>query len=137
MKLPICSSTRAGCSICGKWPASGGISNLDYIQAAAIPCAGVTAWNSLFVEGGLKAGDSVLLLGTGGVSIWALQLAKAAGLHTIITSSSDDKLERARALGASATIRGKVLACESGSGCPACLWDSRHLISLISPDSVS
>lgn len=78
--------------------------HLDYIQAATIPCAGVTAWNSLFVEGGLKAGDSVLLLGTGGVSIWALQLAKAAGLRTIVTSSSDDKLERARALGASATI---------------------------------
>ena len=78
--------------------------HLSYVEAAAIPCAGVTAWNALFVEGGLRAGDSVLLLGTGGVSIWALQLAKAAGLRTIITSSSDAKLERARALGASATI---------------------------------
>jgi NADPH:quinone reductase-like Zn-dependent oxidoreductase len=78
--------------------------HLSYVEAATIPCAGVTAWNALFVEGGLRAGDSVLLLGTGGVSIWALQLAKAAGLRSIITSSSDEKLERARALGASATI---------------------------------
>ncbi len=81
--------------------------HLSYVEAATIPCAGVTAWNSLFVEGGLGAGDSVLLLGTGGVSIWALQLAKAAGLRTIITSSSDNKLERARGLGASATINYK------------------------------
>lgn len=78
--------------------------HLDYAEAATLPCAAVTAWNALFVEGGLRAGDSVLLLGTGGVSISALQLAKAAGLQTIITSSSDAKLERARALGAAATI---------------------------------
>ncbi len=78
--------------------------HLSYVEAATLPCAGVTAWNSLFVEGGLRAGDSVLLLGTGGVSIWALQLAKAAGLRTLITSSSDEKLDRARGLGASATI---------------------------------
>ncbi|WP_266157279.1 zinc-dependent alcohol dehydrogenase family protein [Dyella silvatica] len=78
--------------------------HLSFAEAATLPCAGVTAWNSLFVEGALKPGDSVLMLGTGGVSIWALQLAKAAGLRTIITSSSAAKLERARALGASATI---------------------------------
>lgn len=82
--------------------------HLSYIEAATIPCAGITAWNTLFVEGKLKAGDSVLLLGTGGVSVWALQLAKAAGLDTIITSSSDDKLERARSLGAAATINYKT-----------------------------
>lgn len=81
--------------------------HLSFAEAATIPCAGVTAWNALFVEGGLKPGDCVLLLGTGGVSIWALQLAKAAGLRTIITSSSDEKLERARALGATATINYK------------------------------
>ena len=81
--------------------------HLSYAEAATLPCAGVTAWNSLFVEGGLRAGDSVLLLGTGGVSMWALQLAKAAGLFTVVTSSSDEKLERARALGASATINYK------------------------------
>ena len=83
-------------------------SHLSYVEAATIPCAGVTAWNSLFVEGGLRAGDSVLLLGTGGVSIWALQLAKAAGLRAIITSSSDEKLQRARGLGAAATINYKI-----------------------------
>jgi len=83
-------------------------SHLTYVEAATIPCAGVTAWNSLFVEGGLRAGNSVLLLGTGGVSIWALQLAKAAGLRAIITSSSDEKLERARGLGAAATINYKT-----------------------------
>jgi NADPH:quinone reductase-like Zn-dependent oxidoreductase len=79
-------------------------SHLNFNEAATLSCAGVTAWNSLFVEGHVKPGDTVLLLGTGGVSIWALQLAKAAGLHAIITSSSDDKLKRARALGADETI---------------------------------
>lgn len=78
--------------------------HLDYAEAACVPCAAITAWNTLFVAGGLKPGDSVLLLGTGGVSIWALQLAKAAGLHVVITSSSDDKLQRARALGADEVI---------------------------------
>ncbi len=78
--------------------------HLDYTEAATLTCAGVTAWNSVFVEGKARPGDSVLLLGTGGVSIWGLQLAKAAGLHAVITSSSDTKLERARALGADATI---------------------------------
>jgi NADPH:quinone reductase-like Zn-dependent oxidoreductase len=58
----------------------------------------------LFVAGAVKPGASVLLLGTGGVSLWALQLAKAAGLFTIVTSSQDEKLERARLLGAGATI---------------------------------
>jgi len=78
--------------------------HLSYAEAATLPCAGVTAWNALFVEGRLKPGDTVLLLGTGGVSIWALQLAKAAGLRVLITSSSDTKLARARTLGADETI---------------------------------
>ena len=78
--------------------------HLDYAEAATLSCAGITAWNAIFVEAALKPGDSVLLLGTGGVSIIALQLAKAAGLRAIVTSSSDDKLERARALGADAVI---------------------------------
>lgn len=78
--------------------------HLDYTEAATLTCAGATAWNSLFVEGRLRPGDSVLLLGTGGVSIWGLQLAKAAGLRTIITSSSDAKLQRAHQLGADVTI---------------------------------
>ena len=68
--------------------------------AAAIPCAGVTAWNALFVQGEARPGATVLMLGTGGVAIWALQLAHAAGLHPIVTSSSDEKLARAEALGA-------------------------------------
>jgi NADPH:quinone reductase-like Zn-dependent oxidoreductase len=79
-------------------------SYLSYAEAATLSCAGTTAWNALFIDGGLKPGATVLLQGTGGVSIFALQLAKAAGLRTIITSSSDEKLERARALGADATI---------------------------------
>src|SRR5512139_3802056 len=78
--------------------------HLDYAQAASLTCAGVTAWNALFETGGLKPGQTVLLLGTGGVSIWALQLAHAAGARIIITSSSDEKLERARSLGASEVI---------------------------------
>ncbi|MEO8315917.1 MAG: NAD(P)-dependent alcohol dehydrogenase [Pseudomonadota bacterium] len=78
--------------------------HLDFAQGAALTCAGTTAWNALFVSGDLKPGSTVLLLGTGGVSIWALQLAKAAGLRVIITSSSDQKLARARAMGADAGI---------------------------------
>lgn len=78
--------------------------HLDFNEAATLTCAGVTAWNTLFVAAGLKAGDSVLLLGTGGVSIWGLQLAKAAGLQTVITSSSDEKLARASQLGADVAI---------------------------------
>jgi NADPH:quinone reductase-like Zn-dependent oxidoreductase len=78
--------------------------HLDFNEAATLTCAGVTAWNALFVAAGLKAGDSVLLLGTGGVSIWGLQLAKASGLQAVITSSSDEKLARAKQLGADVTI---------------------------------
>ena len=72
----------------------------SHAEAATLTTAGVTAWRALVVNGGLKAGDTVLLLGTGGVSIFALQIAKAMGATVIITSSSDEKLERARALGA-------------------------------------
>jgi NADPH:quinone reductase-like Zn-dependent oxidoreductase len=78
--------------------------SLDPISAATLPCAGVTAWNALFGAGELRPGASVLLLGTGGVSLWALQLARSAGLYPIVTSSQDEKLERARALGARATV---------------------------------
>lgn len=69
-------------------------------EAATLPTAALTAWRALVVNGGLKAGDTVLLLGTGGVSIFALQFAKAMGARVVITSSSDDKLARAQALGA-------------------------------------
>ena len=78
---------------------------LDFLEAATMPCAAVTAWNASFVSSNqIKPGDTVLLLGTGGVSILGLQLARAAGLRTIVTSSSDDKLARARELGAHHTI---------------------------------
>lgn len=72
----------------------------DAVEAATITTAGLTAWRALVVEGQLKAGDTVLLLGTGGVSIWALQIAKLMGATVAITSSSGEKLERARDLGA-------------------------------------
>jgi len=68
--------------------------------AATVTCSGVTAWNALFEAGSAQPGDTVLILGTGGVAVWALQLAAAAGLHPIVTSSSDGKLARAEALGA-------------------------------------
>jgi len=74
--------------------------NLSYEEAATLPCAGVTAWNALFTTGHLRRGDYVLLEGTGGVSLLGLVLTKAAGARPIITSSSDAKLARARALGA-------------------------------------
>jgi NADPH:quinone reductase-like Zn-dependent oxidoreductase len=77
---------------------------LGFEEAATLPCAGVTAFNALFEGKRVRAGDTVLTLGTGGVSIMTLQLAKAAGARVIITSSSNDKLARARALGADVTI---------------------------------
>ncbi|MGA1798590.1 NAD(P)-dependent alcohol dehydrogenase [Sphingomonas sp. 4RDLI-65] len=76
----------------------------DHVEAATITTAGLTAWRALVVDGKLKAGDTVLLLGTGGVSIWALQIAKAMGATVAITSSSNDKLERAKGLGADFTL---------------------------------
>ncbi|WP_284618576.1 zinc-dependent alcohol dehydrogenase family protein [Aquabacterium humicola] len=77
---------------------------LDFRQAATLPCAGVTAWNALFGDDPARPGDTVLALGTGGVSLWALQLGRAAGLRMIVTSSDEHKRERALALGAFATI---------------------------------
>jgi NADPH:quinone reductase-like Zn-dependent oxidoreductase len=77
---------------------------IDWNTAAALPCAGVTAWHALFGLGPLPAGARVALLGTGGVSLWALDLAKAAGLRVFITSSDDAKLARARERGADGTI---------------------------------
>jgi NADPH:quinone reductase-like Zn-dependent oxidoreductase len=80
---------------------------LTHAEAATLTTAGLTAWRALVVEGGVKAGDTVLVLGTGGVSIFALQLAKVMGARVIATSSSDKKLERVRALGADHTINYK------------------------------
>ena len=78
--------------------------HLSYAEGATLPCAALTAWNAIVETGRVKAGDTVLLLGTGGVSIFALQFARMMGARTIITSSSEEKLARARALGASVTI---------------------------------
>ncbi len=78
--------------------------HLTYEEGATLPCAALTAWNALVVQGGVKAGDTVLVLGTGGVSIFALQFAKLHGARVIATSGSDAKLSRARALGADETI---------------------------------
>ena len=69
-------------------------------QVATLPCAALTAWRALFEDANLRPGDTVVLQGTGGVSIFGLQFAHAAGLRTLITSSSDEKLARAKALGA-------------------------------------
>jgi NADPH:quinone reductase-like Zn-dependent oxidoreductase len=81
--------------------------HLTDVEAATLPCAAVTAWHALFEEGPACPGDTVLLQGTGGVSLFALQFAKAAGFRVIITSSSDEKLQRARQLGADETINYK------------------------------
>jgi NADPH:quinone reductase-like Zn-dependent oxidoreductase len=79
----------------------------SHAEAATLTCAGLTAWRALVVEGGLKAGDTVLVQGTGGVSIFALQFAKAAGATVIATSSSGEKLERLKAMGADHLINYK------------------------------
>jgi NADPH:quinone reductase-like Zn-dependent oxidoreductase len=82
--------------------------HLSFEEAATLPCAGLTAWNALVPTAHVAAGDTVLLLGTGGVSIFGLQFAKLHGARVIITSSSDEKLARAKALGADETINYKT-----------------------------
>lgn len=98
--------------------------SLTYEEAACLPCAAVTAWHSLVDVGSVGSGSTVLLLGTGGVSIFALQFAKALGAKVIVTSSSDDKLAQARSMGADITINyrdnpdwdAKVLEATGGLG---------------------
>lgn len=75
-------------------------SHLEDAEAATLPCAALTAWTALVTEGRIRAGDSVLVQGTGGVALFALQIAKIAGARVIVISSSDQKLERARRMGA-------------------------------------
>lgn len=82
--------------------------NLSDHEAATLTCAAVTAWSALVTQGSVKPGDTVLVQGTGGVSIFALQFAKALGARVICTSSSDDKLNVARELGADETINYKT-----------------------------
>jgi NADPH:quinone reductase-like Zn-dependent oxidoreductase len=81
--------------------------HFSYEEAATLPCAALTAWHGLVTAGGVKPGDAVLLLGTGGVSIFGLQFARLAGAQAIVVSSNDAKLARARELGASETISSK------------------------------
>ena len=97
--------------------------HLSFAEAATLPCAGLTAWRALFDEAQLRPGQTILVQGTGGVSIFALQFAKLAGATVIVTSSSDEKLERAKALGADHTINyrrvaewGKAAADWTGGG---------------------
>lgn len=78
--------------------------HLSDVEAAVLPCAAVTAWRAVVTEGRVKAGDKVLVQGTGGVSLFALQFAKVLGAYVIATSSSDEKLARARAMGANEGI---------------------------------
>lgn len=96
----------------------------SYEEAATLPCAAVTAWNAVVNVGNIKAGDTVLTLGSGGVSVFALQFAKMHGARVIATSSSDEKRARLEELGADATINYKttpdweneVLALTNGNG---------------------
>ncbi len=99
--------------------------SLSFEEAATLPCAGVTVWHGLMVAGRpVKPGDTVLALGTGGVLIFTLQLARAAGARVIVTSSHDEKLARAKAMGASGLVNYKttpdwateVLALTGGRG---------------------
>lgn len=91
--------------------------HLSFEEASTLPCAAVTAWNGLVEKGGLKAGETVLVQGTGGVSLFALQFAEMFGARVIATSSSDEKLERVLSLGASDGINYK----KTGE------WDERAL----------
>ncbi len=79
-----------------------------HAEAATLPCSALTAWNALVEKGSLHAGQTVLLLGTGGVSLFALQIAKAHGARVLITSSSDEKLSRTRTLGTDETINYRI-----------------------------
>jgi NADPH:quinone reductase-like Zn-dependent oxidoreductase len=91
----VCLSEEGAVAVPAGWTAA---------EAATLPCAALTAWHALVSKGRLKAGETVLVMGTGGVSLFALQIAKMHGARAILTSSSDDKLARARELGADELI---------------------------------
>src|SRR6202034_2133757 len=82
--------------------------HLSIEEGATLPCAALTAWHAMVRHAALIAGQTVLLQGTGGVSIFGLQFAHAMGVSAIITSSSDEKLKRAKALGAAHTVNYKT-----------------------------
>jgi NADPH:quinone reductase-like Zn-dependent oxidoreductase len=92
---------------------------LGDLDAASMPCAGLTAWNAVFGSRPIQAGEWVLVQGTGGVSIFALQWAKAAGAKVIVTSSSDSKLARARALGGDVGINYRTTPDWASAACEA------------------
>ena len=79
----------------------------SFAEAATLPCAATTAWRALIVEGKLKAGDKVLIEGTGGMSIFALQIAKAAGAEIFATTSSEEKADRLKSIGVTAVVNYK------------------------------
>jgi NADPH:quinone reductase-like Zn-dependent oxidoreductase len=83
--------------------------HLSFAEASTLPCAALTAWNGLVEKGRLMAGDTVLCIGTGGVSMFGLQIARLHGARAVVISSSDEKLERARAMGAWATINYRTM----------------------------
>src|SRR5262245_14034099 len=101
--------------------------HLSFEEASSLPCAALTAWNALVPSGGVKAGDTVLVQGTGGVSLFALQFAKMHGARVIATSSSDAKLKRARELGAADTINYKTTT-EWGKAAAALTGGVDHII---------
>jgi len=110
--------------------------HLSFVEAATLPCAGVTAWHALFERGKLQPGETVLVQGTGGVALFGLQLAAAQGARVIVTSSSDAKLARAAALGAWQVINYKtqpdwdqaVMTLTDGHG-------ADHILELGGPDT--
>jgi NADPH:quinone reductase-like Zn-dependent oxidoreductase len=102
--------------------------HLNWEEAACLPCAALTAWNALFGQANLRPGQRVLLIGTGGVSIFALQFAKLAGAQVAILSSSDEKLKRARKLGADFTLNYKTTPSWSKA---VVGWSDNHGVDLV------
>jgi NADPH:quinone reductase-like Zn-dependent oxidoreductase len=110
--------------------------HLTSIEAATLPCAAVTAWHGLIARSGMRANDTLLVQGTGGVALFGLQFAKALGARTIVLSSSDDKLDRAQALGGSILINYRttpdwdtaVMRATEGEG-------ATHILELGGPDT--
>jgi NADPH:quinone reductase-like Zn-dependent oxidoreductase len=110
--------------------------HLSFTEAACLPCAAVTAWNGLVARAGLKAGDTLLVQGTGGVALFGLQFAVALEAEVIVLSSSDEKLARAKAMGASVLINYRerpdwdaaVMDATAGRG-------ASHILELGGPDT--
>lgn len=111
---------------------------LSYEEAATLPCAAITAWHGLMEKGNIKAGDSVLIQGTGGVSLFSMQFALAAGAEVILLSGSDAKLERAKKMGVNHLINYKsvpqweneVLKITNGLG-------AKHIVEVVGSDHIN